>query len=510
MHGLQMKCMVVPDKAGDYLPRCSTQIAHLYQNKCDSKQASPPPNQLKYIHRENRNLLWASSSHILIQLRPPQHDEGGGENREITNQLIQKWMDDCGLIAYNRLPRLPTSRKFSLFNDTYLRDRDGCNKGSRQEGFPQFSQLPVELRLQIWTMALGQHRFIHVVMSSKPLSPGDSKILMDRGIQYPSESVWRKPYRVFFRNRPSPCILFRVCREAADVAREFYRIRIPCSRRGFQPTGLPQDYECPMLLSPEWDILNIQPYDTDINPQHLVGFFHLLKIGDLRGLGAVNICLEERQVRALSQLDLTKVQPLVLQSYRETIAGLHRLYWRSDFTAEGRGMIPISQGDRVLPWYNVSLPIMVESAPLDFVGPDPRAIAPDLHQVWFGRDPRQILPLWRQVESKLGVRAGQDAGGHPVQVRIILAGDTWREDNLNRGVQCHPVDPYLRDRMLVDIHLTHEVRDFLQLVDRKVWGQLWRTALRRFAPDMGSASTEDFIDKRASNPALGFWLIDPA
>lgn len=317
----------------------------------------------------------------------------------------------------------------------------------------------------------------------------------------------QKMYRVFCRNAPPPSALADACLESARVARSFYSIGVSYFRTPPGESTWPEQRSV-MSLSPDWDILDVYSTDEDDaqKAEHIVEFFNDLRTADTAGKGALNLCLDRCQVKALVELNIPKLAAPVLQSYKYTVAGLRRLYWRILSADPGRIMAGWFYHTRTHPWHNVSMPLMADLSTVEFAGEDPRPTAPDLHQVWVGRDPRDIPALWARVERNLGVRAGSQGattsdrrGG--LHCRFLLASEPRRP---------------IVDRASVDRQLACEVRSFCEILEDEVAGlalaSMWRKALEKHTPELDTSSMnlEEILNSRVSNTAVGFWLIDPA
>lgn len=429
-------------------------------------------------------------------------------------------------------PRSQGPRRFPIFNDNYHQSLERVGGGRDENAFPLFGLLPAELRLKIWAMCLEQHRFLRIVLSHSTETtsehqtdgtvrqdtltssgPTDDELLLS--------STKRPTYRVFFSNTPPSSVLAEACLESARVARSFYSIPVPYTLTTPGETVSEHEKHGVAALNPDWDILDIHSSDSSPAAEHIVEFLHDLRTTDRRGRGTANLCIDHSQIAALAELDIPSLATPVLQSYKATVAGLHRLYWRTLPGESGRLMAGWPHHTQTLPWHNVSMPLMAAdlSCPVvEFAGADPRPdIAPDLHQVWVGRDPRGIPALWAQVERNLGVCAGsqhmqgttssggEGQGGAGLQCRVLLASEP-------RGSGAPMVD-----RAAVDAHLAGEVRGFCELLEADWSGlplhsRMWQTALGRFAPDLDALgmSAEEVAMARVSTTAVGFWLLDPA
>lgn len=430
-----------------------------------------------------------------------------------SDQFSDTWAMDTNLKP--TLPRPLGPHEFPIFNDNYHPNLSRGGGSRDDNAFPLFGLLPAELRLRIWVMSLEQRRFLRIVLSHKT-----ERIV---GVE-PRETDWRdnlspnsladdesrldyakKPtYRVLFLNAPPSSALDKACLESARVARRFYSIRVPYYLTPHGETTGPEQHSV-TALNPEWDILDIHSSDDSRTAENIVEFLHDLRTTDPRGKGTASLCIDHSQVKALAELNISSLPEPILESYKATVAGLRRLYWRTVLGEQGRVMPGWPYHTQTLPWYNVSMPLMANLSTIMFASTDIRPIAPDLHQVWFGRDPRNLPALWAQVERNLGVCAGsqeatcgQSAG---LQCRILLASD--------------PSIP-LVDRDSVDTHLATEVQSFCKLLDDERSGlplhkSMWRTALGRYAPEVNALSmnSEEVAILRVSTTAVGFWLFDP-
>lgn len=406
-------------------------------------------------------------------------------------------------------PRPPTPRAFDIFNDRHFSNY--CGK-SAQEVFSFFSELPRELRLEIWAVNLRQHRFLDVALSG-PTGTGDNQ---QAGRCNPSKVA---THQAFFRSRlASLSPLLSVCRESASVAKSFYSIRIPCSTTLNHAVFMP--------LSPEWDILNIYTHNVDDSARARVlsEFLHDLKTADLHGHGALHLCLDHRGMEALRDLDVTQLLPPVLQSYRASMAGLRRLFWRctprAGLTRIGGNLLHT----RTLAWYSTTIPLFpcpdlaADAVEVDFIGADARCIAPDLHQVWVGQDPRPFTSLWAQIQRN----AGLPESNSQCQCQVLLAADPCEDATLEQsGGSESPLAVPMGGRAAVDAYLSKEVAEFRRIMGGKSTGDFgrnelsqleWRSALKDRAPPGVSplASADEFVEVRVPATAVGFWLFDPA
>jgi len=393
--------------------------------------------------------------------------------------------------------------QFKTFNDDFF--LRGSSASTFNQSFHFFSQLPLDLRLKIWTVYLQRHRFLRIdILSSQP----DSCFRATRSTTSNNENVaCDQEYCIFLQNSPPPCALSRVCHEAAQASREFYRVRLLChlhnskeqhNRKGFA------------LLNPEWDILDIHPRSfDDESTLNLIRFLHYLRSRDPRNRGALNLSLHVRQAEALAELRIHSLPANAFESYKIIIANLHRLFWRLTSGYEARVMSGFLIHTRTLPWYNVSMPLMANNASIEFIGPDPRIFQPDMHQVWLGDDPRVISTYLKKIEETLGVQAGQATTGQALECRILLALETWKEPDRRQGGRS------IVDRASVDNYLHEESQEWSSLLDKSgpfgaILEPAWYRAQEKYAPKFPPISPAEIITTRLDRTAVGFWLFEPA
>lgn len=431
-----------------------------------------------------------------------------GEEEETIDPAFELFWLECAELfgwSLDPLPPIP-ARNFDIFNDRHFSNHDGK---STLPTFSRFGDLPSELRLKIWAINLRQHRFLDVVLTPPP-GTGDN------------DPAGQHIYQAFFRSRSlSP--LFSVCHESANEANAFYSIRLACFTTP-NHAGI-------MRLSPEWDMLNIYTHNgsdhhhwpTLREPARAIcEFLHDLKTADWHDRGAVHVCLDLKGMKALRDLDVTELAPHLRQSYQASVAGLRRIYFRctphADFIRMGCNLV----FTRTLTWYSTTMPLIPrhnlapDAVEVDFLGVDTRPIAPDLHDVWVGHDPRQISSLWTQIQRN----AGLPQSNTQCQCRVLLAAEPdtdWRR----RPPGGHPPASIPMDnRASVDAYLSQEVANFCRNVDdntKPLFGPPiqpgeWRQALKaRVPPGVPPLpSAEEFVDVRVPETAVGFWLFDPA
>ncbi|RSL47752.1 hypothetical protein CEP54_013249 [Fusarium duplospermum] len=147
--------------------------------------------------------------------------------------------------------------------------------------FLNFSQLPTNLRCDIWEHALSYERLLHVKLY-KPYPTGD-------------KTEKRKRYIIVLLGPFPISKLFRANQESRHMALRFYRVHMPCRYRWkhVEKSGT-------LYFNPEFDIIKLDP-DSDAfdwshslisRPNYFADFAHQLWLKDPRRVGLVNFALE--------------------------------------------------------------------------------------------------------------------------------------------------------------------------------------------------------------------------
>jgi hypothetical protein len=132
--------------------------------------------------------------------------------------------------------------------------------------------------------------------------------------------------------------------------------------------------------------------------------------------------------------------------------------------------------------YNRSYPLNSETEAFDLCDPDPRPIDTDLNKVSIGWDPRALLCLWREMESKF-----QTGRLQPVEFQFFITSSSDQYEDVK------------------NISTRTEAVKFLQ--NEKVgWSSSWEKGEIFQRWGYTNPDTPEVI-KNASMPVFGFWLF---
>ncbi|KAJ4388906.1 hypothetical protein N0V93_006367 [Gnomoniopsis smithogilvyi] len=462
-----------------------------------------------------------------------------------------------------------TTDAFDIFNDRYYGQEyqsfvstdkpASCN-------FPLWSNLPQEIRLQIWTLHFHKHRFLRVLLEEvTDLDPSpDVEARQGAGVptsnsycaegsdgdfdgwgavfseqlQDMAETKKKELLRITFLDNPMPSMssLQLVCRESYKAYTSFYPIHLPAFVRASYKPGVDSKYKTARIvarLHPDLDTLSLEtPHAPQIIELNLLPLFlHTLVQCDSSPanirFGIRNLCVDLAHLSSDHTFDsdepdgrnnnTTSLPPEISSSVRLAVSHLRNLYLRLVVQhLEPRVMSGPLSGSGARPWYNASMPIIPDpswsfTSTVEAVnGIDPRLTLPegaaDLHQVWIGNQIRPSLRAWAEQERLWGTRAGADVAGG-VRVRALIGLDAQ-----------YVTMPNLYHRSLRDA-LREEHDTWASWLDPTtdagvLHRELFETTQQRFVARHAGDSTgiltpEDWFLIRRSQTAVGFWLVEP-
>jgi hypothetical protein len=184
---------------------------------------------------------------------------------------------------------------------------DLINPEPKGRQFPQFAELPYDIRAMIWEEALANQRVLHVSLEKPESSTrnknqrkkakkakGKKSSKFDAETDQPATP--EKPYRVVVDERHALSKLFHVCTESREVAERFYRVKMPCTYRWGNKTQ-----EGTFYFRPEFD--NIQVGVTDYFADFAFTLYNL----DTRYVGLINLTLPRQpNAHTLMEMDDTE------------------------------------------------------------------------------------------------------------------------------------------------------------------------------------------------------------
>ncbi|KAI1385150.1 uncharacterized protein F4822DRAFT_432001 [Hypoxylon trugodes] len=236
--------------------------------------------------------------------------------------------------------------------------------------FPQFPNLPEELRVLIWEHSLPRNRIVKVEVPSGWITKDE--ICLARGHHILSK-------------------LLRVNRESRQAVLRFYRIHIPCTLK----KGQQRKYGI-LPFNPEFDILQIR-----VPPRRSLYFSNFickLKSLDPHGVGVTKLGLDAVDMICIKNCtDVTNMGEQRRNDFTATIAQLDKVFF-IDIDNFGRvcGSEVSDIVDKVE--FHRSIPIAPKTPAFDIMASDPRPIQGDLKHVYFKRDdPRRMMFNWREM-----------------------------------------------------------------------------------------------------------------
>ncbi|KAF2802221.1 uncharacterized protein BDZ99DRAFT_469003, partial [Mytilinidion resinicola] len=330
--------------------------------------------------------------------------------------------------------------------------------------FTIFSQLPKELRLQIWRHAMHRQRIIKVRLELP--SPWEMPENPDPDINRPRYTAIVEGYQVLSK-------LLRVSSESRDECLKFYRVHIPCQFAFGEPplSGQMETTPGTFYFNPEYDFLHLIR-DGQIDDPLIDFLYHLKTIYDPRGIGLLNLAIDRNGIdgcyTALAQP--STVDPTVKQAFVDTLTHIHEVFFVHTPRA-GRVIVGLWYGiwPLNLKLFNRSFPIVARAPTFERLQRDPRPIAEDLKQVFEESDQRDVFLSWRRLLQHWRIAPVR------VEYRVLLTMDPAGDP-----------DDEIMDRESAEGYLRRE--------DEK-----WK----RVSPE--KAQAEDL--EKVVRPAFGFWLF---
>ncbi|KAK8023901.1 hypothetical protein PG993_011967 [Apiospora rasikravindrae] len=297
-----------------------------------------------------------------------------------------------------------SQRKYRILNDV------NANKyTSSCSSFPQFSQLPLELRLKIWTFCFPTNRFISILIT-RPVSRLRQQ---NREAKQPQQQLFTAqnhlgnlisgdPYHLTVSQfRPWASSLLSVSREARQAFVAFYRVSV----------HLTPDEPSLLRLNPDTDILEIQLAQAYARVDALVAFFHDLVASDPRGVGIAHLAMGRNMndIVHLCDQDPSTLHPSAAQSLKRLLSRSIRTFYACIAPGtDARNMLGLLSWPCGPIHQNRSTPLMPhfqnnQAIDFDLLARDPRPIQTDLTHVAVGVDPRRNVFLWRSLLAKYDV-----------------------------------------------------------------------------------------------------------
>ncbi|KAG8670544.1 hypothetical protein FPOAC2_09907 [Fusarium poae] len=180
---------------------------------------------------------------------------------------------------------------------------DLLNYEAKGRQFPQFRELPYDVRAMIWEEALANQRILRISLEKRETSTRNkyqrrkatkAKGKKARKVEDEEEpSAPEKTYRVVVEERYAISKLFHICSESRRAAESFYRVRVPCTYKWGNKTQ-----EGTFYFRPEFD--NIQVGITEYLSDFAFDLWQL----DSRYVGLINLTLPwQPNVRKIMEMD---------------------------------------------------------------------------------------------------------------------------------------------------------------------------------------------------------------
>ncbi|KAK8037931.1 hypothetical protein PG994_014698 [Apiospora phragmitis] len=346
-----------------------------------------------------------------------------------------------------------------IFNDKHRHSRPDEPEAT----FLLFPRLPPEIRVKVFQSFLERHRIIQVRLSLSSANGGSGET-GDGTTPYTTHNdlgnvVSGDTYRICASKYLARSELFSVNQEARDVARRFYRVKVPCYLYPTQGSIFPfPKPDTTFLYNPEFDILHIQYFST---LQLLVDFVHDVRAHDCKGIGIKNLALH---------IDWDNYTEEVIRwpgktAFAETLENLASMWFE----------LTVYAGARIIKYQGSPARLRTSTttaqSPSIREASHPRDIDPDLKQICRGRiDSGYHKSYWESLVKSFGVQRTT-----PVDIRLMVGGSMSKQN--------------------------------FEVVDRRsLWRLLsepWRWSGHR------KNSTTNTVPDRGVDTVAGWWLFPP-
>ncbi|KAF7866761.1 hypothetical protein EAF04_005603 [Stromatinia cepivora] len=415
-----------------------------------------------------------------------------------------------------------------LFNDVYFASSKQNESSSKTGSFHQFSILPKEIRLRIWSLALQpRRRFIPIRINLTTLDQTEihhkqSQLYSTRNHMgnIISGSYYELAINESGANHTiSP--VFSTTKESRWAALDHFRIRLPLAGNSH------------IRVSPDDDVLFFHTtYDIcDINM--LAAIFHDIRAYDPKDQGLKHVAMQgdtlfpdqqpftgsvgsygvRSTVGSMSHGSAGKKvlsHPIAQASLIDILSTKLRMLWcvqsiHSRTRVYGPTMFdrPLTrvQWMETLPMLPPMRTLGISYLDFEWLENDPRPIEPDISSMPFIRDPRRYYHSWKVIEEALGVR-------HAVPFRVyvcvtpkIAPAELWGYDVQHTGEK-------LGLHQVVEFNRQTENKQFEAVIDH--WVKFWSEHPHWpwDEPFDGSSFRERHVKvDRDDMTAIGMWVF---
>lgn len=227
-------------------------------------------------------------------------------------------------------PEPSTKMEFTFLNDKYF-----TPAAAKTTRFTCFTDLPTELRLHIWKLALPDQRLLSLVIyaADSACAPGslsainsfndhksDPAVPLYEAQNALGNQISGAPYVLHMRSRGSVPALLGVNREANRVVREVYRVALPVGGNLVVGSATSSTYPC-LRFKPESDTIQLE-VATGNGVEHFAHVIHDATGYDPLRLGILHLAISSSHSRDELQrpLGLGKSFPLALFPFLKLVS----------------------------------------------------------------------------------------------------------------------------------------------------------------------------------------------
>ncbi|KAK7735600.1 hypothetical protein SLS53_007514 [Cytospora paraplurivora] len=294
--------------------------------------------------------------------------------------------------------------EFSFLNDRHTQ-LSACNTFQPPSAqFTYFSELPTELRLRIWELALPRQRLLTLDIVAGRSEPTSTQRQRSEALYQTRDArgnvVSGADYVLRMRSTGYLSPLVRVNSDANRAVSGFYRVHMPVRGR----RDLSDDSGATLCLRfcPETDTINLH-VDRDGHDASFADVVHDAAACDPMGKGILHMAIGGYSMPSEIRLPLDPISVHIRaqNALISTLNNLHSVTLIDIVRGSARRMFSSLQEYDVR--FNRSMPLWSTAASFSAPQTDPRPIEHDLDLVCLGWDPRAIIRAWQTLETAFGV-----------------------------------------------------------------------------------------------------------
>ncbi|KAF4998708.1 hypothetical protein FGRMN_3034 [Fusarium graminum] len=254
--------------------------------------------------------------------------------------------------------------------------------------FPQFVNLPAEIRCMIWNFAMAYNRLINVELHQQTGRKKALKYL--NGISEDLKRLFNdntNDYGIPYFHGSAMSALFQITSESRREAEKFYRVKILGTAYG----NYERSVNGILYLCPELDMVHISAASSPFGG--VMEFAQNVLINDPKGIGLINIGIPA-DVSADDAKSVANETSFQLEHLSEVIGRFEKVVF-VQVTAPHQLYKQLCNASTPIAKLHRPTPVAGQATCYDILDTDPRPIQDELKRLYLGSvDPRRGLGAW--------------------------------------------------------------------------------------------------------------------